>query len=174
MADLATLDAIVLDFRRSTGRYPDKETEYEDVVLAANNGRTIVDPLDTRVSCLTSSTDETLDYCNYLYYSCDDGDGYVLSAKFETSNNAQKYTKIQNELAWYYHVGTCSTLDLPPVETIPAPESCRTKADCVTDSVCVGPPPKLCRPKNSQSVGSGCDTDEECLSNSCKKKVCEA
>lgn len=174
MADLATLDTIVLDFRRSTGRYPDAENEYKDTVVAANQGRTIADPLDKQVLCITSSTDDTLDYCNYLYYSCDKGDGYVLSARFETSQNVQKYTQISNESAWYYHVGNCLALDLPVVETIPAPESCRTKADCVTDSVCVGPPPKHCRPKNSQSAGSGCDTDEECLSNSCKKKVCEA
>lgn len=142
--------------------------------MAGNNGQLISDPLDKKVSCLTNSTDNILDYCGYLYYSCDDGDGYVLSAKFETSHNAQKYTQISNESAWYYHVGNCEALDLPEPLTIEDPELCRTKADCVIESVCVGPPPKHCRPKNSQSAGSGCDADDECLSDSCKKKVCEA
>lgn len=173
MADIATINTIIMDIRRSTGQYPTVET-FETMVMSRNNGQTIIDPLNTQVACLTSPHENNLDYCSYLYYTCDNGDWYALSAKFETSYNAQKYTQLSNESAWYYHAGDCNALDLPEPLSVPDPDLCRTKADCESESVCIGPPPRHCRPKNSQGAGASCDTDDECLSNKCKKKVCEA
>ena len=172
MADIATLNTILLDIRRSTGQYPAKET-FETLTTARNRWEAILDPLDKQVKCLTSSTEKTADYCGYIYYTCDNGEWYALSAKFETTYNAQKYTQISNESAWYYTMWTCTALDLPTPLSVPDPDLCRTKADCQSDSVCVWPPPRHCRPKNNQGTGASCDVNDECLSNKCKKKVCE-
>ncbi len=135
--------------------------------MAANGGQLIVDPLDTSVSCFTAQANNTPDYCSYLYYTCDSGEGYALSAKFETTYNAQKYSQLSNDTSWYYNAGNCIALDLPPATSVPAPNSCRTKVDCVSDSVCVGPPPRHCRAKSSQTVGAECDENDDCQTGNC-------
>ncbi|MFA6080286.1 MAG: prepilin-type N-terminal cleavage/methylation domain-containing protein [Candidatus Gracilibacteria bacterium] len=167
ISDIALMNSIVLDNIRLQGTIPTSIPEFTTLITTANNGQPIVDPLDKKVACLTSATDNTQDYCGYIYNTCDDGAGYVISAKFETTYQTQRYTQISNEAAWYYHLGRCTALDLPPAASIPPPVACRTKADCELNSVCVGPPPKHCREKNLQSIGSECDVDDDCDSNNC-------
>lgn len=174
ITDLASIENMILDTRHSSGKYPLSSEELNEIIAQKNNGGAIIDPLDTKILCLSSAESSLLDYCSYLYNTCDGGEWYILSARFETRHHAQKYSQLSNELGYYYHVGRCSSLDLPAAQTIPSPEMCRTKADCVTDSVCVWPPPKHCRPKNTQWVWASCDTNDDCLSNKCKKKICEA
>lgn len=166
IADITLLDSIVSDLRQRTGVYPTAEN-FESLISDSNNGQFITDPLNTQVACLSSANDTTLDYCSYLYNTCDNGNGYILRAKFETHHHAQKYTTLSNETGWHYHIGRCTTLDLPTPFTVISPELCTTKEDCIVESVCVGPPPKHCRPKNSQAVGAECDENQDCISNNC-------
>ena len=135
----------------------------------------IIDPLDNKVACITSATDNTLTYCSYLYITCDNGAGYLISAKFESKGQVQRYTPVPGDTSeWFYNMGHCTAIDKPIPESVPVTVLCRTKADCVLDSVCVGPQPKHCRLKTNQGVGASCDTDNECLSNKCKNRICEA
>ncbi|MEI6711223.1 MAG: hypothetical protein WCK88_03145 [bacterium] len=42
--------------------------------MAANHGHSILDPINSKVSCIASSTNNSVDYCGYTYTTCDNGD----------------------------------------------------------------------------------------------------
>jgi len=175
IADVGYMDTVVSDYLHSYGLSPASVEDFTAVVAASNHGQPIVDPLNNAVACITAATDTTPTYCSYLYITCDGGAGYLISAKFETSYQTQYYTPVPGDTSeWFYNRGRCTAIDTPPPLSVPEDVLCRTKADCETDSVCVGPQPKHCRLKADQGIGASCDTNNECLSNKCKNKVCEA
>ncbi len=94
MADIAALENIILDYRRSTGKYPTTKETFDSVVKNANQDQLIQDPLYGKVACITSDTDTSPTYCEYVLYVCDNGDGYLLNEKFETLSYAKKYTTV--------------------------------------------------------------------------------
>ncbi len=154
MVDIATMDGIIFDFRQTNGRPPVSEEEFNSAVIRVNHGQLIMDPLDAQVACVTSATDDALTYCGYVFSTCDNGEGYILSAKFETTTRAQYYRAMPGAPTseWFYTVGQCTVIDIPELSSIPDGGHCRHKDECLPNRVCVGPPNKTCRPKNNQNT----------------------
>jgi hypothetical protein len=97
------MDAMMTDFRRSTGLYPTTQAAFDTMIKNTNHNTAIQDPLAGKVACIHSNIDTSLTYCEYIFHSCDDGDGYLISTKFETVSHAKKYTPMPGESvpAWY-------------------------------------------------------------------------
>ncbi len=97
--DISSIDTIVSDYLHSYGFPPASIVELNSTVSATHGGQPILDPLHGKIACLTSATTDTLEYCAYRYVKCDNGAGYLLSAKFETAYQARRYTPVQGDSA---------------------------------------------------------------------------
>lgn len=104
IADLSAINAIVMSALSSSWMAPTK-VELEAAILAANNGKEILDPLmdpvtyDTKEVCGSDIADywqNSMYSCFYTYSRCDSGTWYILTAQFESISNAGLY---QNDLA---------------------------------------------------------------------------
>ncbi len=76
---------------------PQTALEVYDLVVDANNGTVLMDPLAsnnglTRKNvCLGASNTYTQAACGYTFRTCDGGTGYAIGTRFESVSNWQLY-----------------------------------------------------------------------------------
>ncbi len=105
IADVNAINTIIQGSLSVNGKPP---AGMDTVVAEANNNHMLTDPLATKSVCLDSANDDTLGACAYTYNLCDDGNGYLITAHFESKSNQEKYTTTGGAPAGY-HVGSCTT-----------------------------------------------------------------
>ncbi len=94
-------------------------TDLKDAIEAMNNDQLLMDPLDNKDVCMTS-TGATTDTCWYYYGVCDNG-SYVLRVKFESASNLYRYDTANEPLIstsgehdpGSYDLGSCDNVVFP-------------------------------------------------------------
>jgi len=111
IADLAAINSIILADMAGDGLPP--ASGLQAIIYAANNNSYISDPSANDSSCNGT--------CNYTYYTCTSGTGYVITAKFESQSNRDAlYGKDDSGYvsASDYDVGSCKSNDPTGAEVL--------------------------------------------------------
>jgi len=121
ISDLATINKALLAVTTNDGKSPQSIPDVITAIKAVNSGVLIKDPTGTD-TCLNAGGSSSNQKCGYYYRQCDNGSGFVVSARLESKANASKYTKdgiealenfegaTKSDVDSYWSLGACTTL----------------------------------------------------------------